>query len=276
MDFVAEHNEGDHSFTVGLNKFADLTNTEFLERYTGFHTAAAGQTSEFIHDDENVGISGIQVDWRSKGAVTGVKDQGQCGSCWSFSTTGAVEGIWKLKNGTLTSLSEQNLMDCSRSYGNMGCNGGLMDSAFKYIINNQGIDTEKSYPYEMKTSYNCRYGQSGKVWGAVIHKYYDVRSGSESSLQTAVNGQPVSVAIDASNASFQLYKGGIYNEPKCSSSRLDHGVLAVGYGHDGSDYWIVKNSWGTGWGDAGYIYMSRNANNQCGIATQASYPYVSL
>merc|ERR1711977_135075 len=277
MDFVAEHNAGDHTFTVALNKYADLTNTEFVERYTGLYSQTDREPAPQVHDDENIeSIDGVQVDWRSKGAVTDVKDQGQCGSCWSFSTTGSVEGEWKIKNGTLVSLSEQNLMDCSRRYGNLGCNGGLMDSAFRYIIDNKGIDTEKSYPYEMSCDFNCRYNANNK--GAYINSYVDVKSQSESALQTAVNQQPVSVAIDASKMSFQLYSGGVYYESRCSSTNLDHGVLAVGYGSSssGGDYWIVKNSWGTSWGDKGYIYMARNNGNNCGIATQASYPIVSL
>jgi cathepsin L len=276
MDFVAEHNAGDHSFTVELNHFADLTPTEFLERYTGFHSIGERRPAPGgIHDDEDVGdISGKIVDWRSKGAVTGVKDQGQCGSCWSFSATGAIEGMWKLHNGTLVSLSEQNLMDCSRRYGNLGCNGGLMDSAFDYVIANKGIDTEKFYPYEGTCDFNCRYNANYNA--AQVRSYVDVKSQSEPSLQTAVDKQPVSVAIDASKRSFSLYSGnGIYYESTCSSTRLDHGVLCVGYGSNSEgDYWIVKNSWGTGWGDQGYIYMARNKGNNCGIATQASYPTV--
>lgn len=274
MDFVAEHNSGDHTFTVGLNKFADLTNTEFLEKYTGLNRPLIR-----IHDPEHVykydstQSLPTSVDWRTKGVVTGVKDQGSCGSCWSFSTTGSVEGAWAL-NYSLVSLSEQNLMDCSRKYGNLGCNGGLMDSAFKYIISNEGIDTEDSYPYEESTDFNCRYTVANK--GASISSYKDVTSGSESALQNAITYRgPVSVAIDASKISFQLYNGGVYYESRCSSTSLDHGVLAVGYGTgtDG-DYWIVKNSWGTSWGDDGYIYMSRNKDNNCGIATEASFPIV--
>jgi len=273
-EFVEKFNSEEHSFTVGLNKFADLTNTEFLERYTGLHRPLI-HVSDVEHefDFDSSQALPTSVDWRTKGAVTGVKDQGQCGSCWSFSTTGSVEGAWAL-NYSLVSLSEQNLMDCSRSYGNLGCNGGLMDSAFKYIIANQGIDTEASYPYEEATSYNCRYKAANK--GASITSYKDVTSGSESALQNAVAYRgPVSVAIDASKMSFQLYSGGVYYESRCSSTQLDHGVLAVGYGTGTSgDYWIVKNSWGTSWGDSGYIYMSRNKNNNCGIATQASFPIV--
>jgi cathepsin L len=273
-DFVQQFNSEGHSFQVGLNKFADLSNSEFLEKYTGLHRRLIHVSDPgHLYEGDSSQSLPTSVDWRSKGKVTGVKDQGQCGSCWSFSTTGSVEGAWAM-NHTLVSLSEQNLMDCSRSYGNAGCNGGLMDNAFKYIINNRGIDTEASYPYAGYTYYSCKYNSANK--GASISSYKDVTSGSESSLQTAVaNNGPVSIAIDASHQSFQLYSGGYYYEPSCSSTNLDHGVLTVGYGTGTSgDYWIVKNSWGTGWGDQGYIYMARNKGNNCGVATAASFPIV--
>lgn len=276
MDFIEEFNAQSElkGFYVGLNKFADLTNTEFRERYTGLNRPLIKLTNpENLFSYDQTQALPSSVDWRAKGAVTAVKDQGQCGSCWSFSTTGSVEGAWAL-NYSLVSLSEQNLIDCSRRYGNMGCNGGLMDNAFKYIIDNKGLDTEESYPYEETTSYNCRYTSTNM--GAKISSYKDVTSGSEGALQNAIAYHgPVSVAIDASNMSFQLYKGGVYYEPRCSSTSLDHGVLAVGYGTGSSgDYWIVKNSWGTSWGDQGYIYMARNKDNNCGIATEASFPIV--
>jgi cathepsin L len=277
-DFIDQFNSEGHSFTVGLNRFADLTNTEFLEKHTGFRrpmipSTDSGHTEEFDESEGGLNALPASVDWRSKGIVTRVKDQGSCGSCWSFSTTGAVEGAWALNN-TLTPLSEQNLMDCSLSYGNYGCNGGLMEASFKYIIANGGIDTEASYPYQQTTSYSCKYSAINK--GATIRSYRTVTAGSESSLRVAVaNRGPVSVAIDASRYSFQLYTGGLYYDNKCSSSQLNHAVLAVGYGSGTSGaYWIVKNSWGLGWGDQGYVYMARNKNNNCGIATQASYPIV--
>jgi len=262
--FVEQHDAKARGFTVALNEFADLTGEEFRALYLG--TNFTRVPGAYVPSD----ATAPQVDWRTKGAVTGVKNQGQCGSCWSFSTTGSVEGAKFIANGKLTSLSEQNLVDCSTAQGNMGCNGGLMDQAFQYIIQNRGIDTEASYPYTATGPNQCQY--SSNNIGARITGFTDVASGSESALQTAVNNQPVSVAIDASHQSFQLYSGGVYNEPACSPTQLDHGVLAVGYGSDQGTYWIVKNSWGTGWGMQGYILMSRNKNNQCGIATMSSFP----
>jgi cathepsin L len=263
-DFVRNF-DASRGFTVGLNQYADLTSEEFVSIYNGMNVSKTYEATNFPVTAPS------SVDWRSKGAVTGVKNQGQCGSCWSFSTTGSVEGATFLSTGKLVSLSEQNLVDCSTAQGNDGCNGGLMDDAFKYIISNHGIDTEASYPYTATGPNACRF-KSADV-GATIASFTDVAGGSEAALATAVNKQPVSVAIDAGHTSFQMYSSGVYYEPACSASQLDHGVLAVGYGTDGSsDFWYVKNSWGTSWGMSGYIWMSRNRNNNCGIATMASYP----
>jgi len=271
FDYVRLANKQNLTYTLAVNHFADLTNREFNTMYKGLlkihrmpmlaHTLVTPQLP-------------ASVDWRTRGVVTGVKNQGQCGSCWSFSSTGSMEGAHALKTGSLVSLSEQNLVDCSTAQGNMGCQGGLMDYAFQYVIANHGIDTEQSYPYTATGPNQCQFSPSNV--GATISSYQDVPSGSEASLQNSVaNVGPVSVAIDASHQSFQFYSGGVYNEPACSSTQLDHGVLSVGYGtYQGSDYWLVKNSWGAGWGLSGYIMMSRNNGNQCGIATAASYPIV--
>ncbi|KJE96491.1 cathepsin L2 [Capsaspora owczarzaki ATCC 30864] len=272
----AHNGAGIHSYTLGMNIFADLTHEEFKRFYLGtkvdLNRPRSNFSSTFI-PTANVGALPDSVDWRTAGIVTPVKDQGQCGSCWSFSTTGSVEGQHARKTGQLVSLSEQNLVDCSKAQGNQGCNGGLMDDAFQYIITNKGIDTEASYPYTAKDG-TCKFNAANV--GATLSSFQDITRGSESDLQNAVaTVGPVSVAIDASKNSFQLYTSGVYNEKKCSSTSLDHGVLAAGYGtSNGTPYWLVKNSWGSSWGQAGYIWMSRNANNQCGIATSASYPIV--
>jgi cathepsin L len=258
----------DVSFTVGMNGFADLTNDEFNGLFKGLKKIDIELPDSIVEVDTSALPS--SVDWRTKGVVTGVKNQGQCGSCWSFSTTGSVEGAHALNTGTLVSLSEQNLVDCSGNEGNQGCDGGLMTDAFQYIISNGGIDTENSYPYTAEDG-TCQYNAAN--CGSTLATYTNVASGSESSLQQSVALGPTSVAIDASHNSFQLYSGGVYYEPNCSPTQLDHGVLAVGYGSTGGqDYWIVKNSWGTSWGMSGYIWMSRNRNNNCGIATMASLP----
>ncbi|KAN0026241.1 hypothetical protein ACTFIV_007225 [Dictyostelium citrinum] len=271
MDYVNQWNSKGSQTVLGLNNFADITNEEYRNTYLGTKFDAS---SLVIEQDTENGFQAATVDWRNKGAVTPIKNQGQCGGCWSFSTTGSTEGAQFQANGNknLVSLSEQNLIDCSTA--NSGCNGGLMTDAFEYIISNGGIDTEESYPYEAKDG-KCKYNSKNSA--AKLKSYKNVKTGSESSLATAVNVNPVSVAIDASQQSFQLYTSGIYYEPDCSSTSLDHGVLAVGYGSGSeassdSDYWIVKNSWGTSWGIEGYILMSRNRDNNCGIATMASYP----
>jgi cathepsin L len=274
---ITEHNKLFHAnkttFRLGENSYADMTAKEFAEKLNGYHKKT-GSHGPWNPTQVDVKDLPAHVDWVKKGYVTPIKNQQQCGSCWAFSATGSMEGAHFKATGKLVSLSEQNLVDCSQAEGNMGCDGGLMDQAFNYTVINKGIDTEASYPYTAMDG-TCKFNASNV--GATIKSWTDVPTGSEADLQKAVaTVGPVSVAIDASQYSFQLYKSGIYNEPACSSQFLDHGVLAVGYGSKKTgtikDYWLVKNSWGTDWGMEGYIEMSRNNNNNCGIATAASYP----
>jgi len=282
---IASHNKGyssgRHTFKLSMNKYGDMLHHEFVSTMNGFRGNSTGGYKanrrytgvSFIEPDNDV-VMPKHVDWRTKGAVTPIKDQGQCGSCWAFSSTGALEGQTFRKTGELISLSEQNLVDCSRKFGNNGCNGGLMDNAFEYVKENGGIDTEDSYPYDGEDE-KCHYNPDSA--GAEDKGFVDIREGSEHALKKAIaTVGPVSVAIDASHESFQFYSHGVYNEPECSPEMLDHGVLAVGYGveEDGTAYWLVKNSWGTTWGDQGYVKMSRNEENQCGIASSASFPLV--
>jgi len=272
---VVKHNiEADmglHKYRLAVNAFADQTSQEFRARRNGFRPAARNGPFADFHDYRKA--LPATVDWRTKGIVTPVKNQEQCGSCWAFAAVASLEGQHAKATGKLVSLSEQNLVDCSGDEGNMGCEGGLPDQAYAYIKKNGGIDTEASYPYTAQDG-TCRFKKANV--GATLTGFIDIQQGSESALQKAVaNVGPISVGIDASNESFQLYSGGVYDEENCSTTQLDHGVTIVGYGSEnGQDYWLVKNSWGNTWGEEGYIKMSRNAQNQCGIATMASYPTV--
>jgi len=278
MDYIERHNaeadQGVHTYWMGENQFTDMTNKEFRAQMNGYvmHNRTSGNVFETIMADPPT-----SMDWRTKGYVTKVKNQGQCGSCWAFSTTGSLEGQHFKAANALMSLSEQQLVDCSKAEGNKGCQGGLMDNGFKYIVKNKGIDTEESYKYDAKTGRKCK-ATKGTV-GATMSSFVDVKRGDIDALESALATiGPISVAMDASHMSFQHYKTGIYNEPKCSSIKLDHGVLAVGYGsgsvEDAGDFWIIKNSWGTIWGDEGYFKIVKSTKNMCGIATQASYPIV--
>jgi xylem cysteine proteinase len=257
---IEEHNSrNDVGHVVALNEFADLTAAEWKMKL-GFNGAKDRLAAKKVTmlDESNLADS---VDWRTKGAVTPVKNQGQCGSCWAFSTTGAVEGAMQISTGKLESYSEQNLVDCSTQ--NNGCNGGLMDYAFQYIESNP-LMLESDYPYTARDG-SCQYEKSsghGKVAA-----FTDVAT-TASQLKAAINKQPVSVAIEADQAAFQFYSGGVITSG--CGSQLDHGVLAVGYGNEsGTDYILVKNSWGASWGDQGYVKI---APNQCGITQAASYP----
>lgn len=262
------HNRQDLGFILGLNQFADLNTQEFTKLVSRPYNAS--NRKERHIDASSVPTA---VDWRTKGVVTPIKNQGQCGSCWSFSTTGSVEGINAIKSGNLISLSEQQLIDCSSSYGNLGCNGGLMDYAFQYIIDIGGLNTEAAYPYTAADG-ACIADMSALV--DPIASFVDIPQKNNVQLQAAVALQPVSIAIQANQFSFQFYKSGIIKSG--CGTQLDHGVLIVGYDTDAYSvpYWIVKNSWGTSWGQDGYVYILRSSSTNdpgvCGIAMGASYP----
>ncbi len=278
LNEIHRRNAKNRTITLAPNTHMDLTFSEFQARYLGYNrrekTGYFMTQKQYLRGD----MDAIQdlpssVDWVTAGAVTPVKNQGQCGSCWSFSTTGAVEGAWFLAKGVLESLSEQQLVDCSTAQGNQGCNGGMMDDAFQYIITNGGICSEAKYPYQAAdgTCQTC-----SPV--ATLHSYVDVQPNNETALMIAVARQPVSVAVEADGFDWQFYSTGVVTD-SCGTN-LDHGVLVVGYGTDPSagDYWLVKNSWGPDWGESGYIRLGRGSkyapNGECGILMDPSYPVV--
>ena len=270
---IITHNaDRNQTFTMGVNQFTDLTPEEFKAQMIRGLKAPVGSYGCGTFSNSASGTP-ASIDWRTKGAVTTVKDQGQCGSCWTFSSTGAMEGAWAIAKGQLIDLAEQELVDCAGlKYGSMGCNGGQMEGAFKFIIEN-GQCAASSYPYTAKdgTCHSC---------SAVAHatSCSDVKPNDQLSLKAAVAKQPVAVAIEADTKYFQSYSGGVLTSSSCGTS-LDHGVLAVGYGEEnGQKYWLVKNSWGTSWGEQGYVKIGRSDSTNdagiCGIAMDPSFPTV--
>ncbi|XP_022715767.1 senescence-specific cysteine protease SAG12-like [Durio zibethinus] len=270
----AFNNGVEKGYKLGVNKFADLTNEEFCSLHTGykrqsFESMSYSKPSTFRYG--NVTSVPTVVDWREKGAVTSVKDQGTCGCCWAFSAVAAVEGIIQIKKWKLISLSEQQLVDCDINGEDEGCVGGFMDSAFQFIKSNRGLTTEANYPYQGSEG-TCK---KEATPAATITGYEDVPANNEKALLQAVANQPISVAIEGGGRYFQFYESGVFSG-ECDTY-LDHAVTAVGYGTSsaGTKYWLVKNSWGTGWGEKGYMRLRRDVTAKqglCGIAMEASYP----
>ncbi|KAL5717916.1 hypothetical protein ACHQM5_010869 [Ranunculus cassubicifolius] len=273
---IHEFNKKDEPYKLKLNKFGDMTSFEFKKHYAGSRVKhyrmlhGERRSTGFMY--ENVTRVPPSADWRQKGAVTAIKDQGQCGSCWAFSTVAAVEGINKIKTGDLVSLSEQELVDCDTSE-NQGCNGGLMELAFEFIKQNGGITTERNYPYKAQDRSCDANKENSHI--VSIDGHENVPPNDEDALLKAVANQPCSVAIDAEGTNFQFYSEGVM-KGDCGTE-LDHGVAIVGYGQtlDGTKYWIVRNSWGSDWGEQGYLRMERGSRAKegfCGIAMEPSYP----
>uniref|UniRef100_A0A452YWP2 Vignain n=1 Tax=Aegilops tauschii subsp. strangulata TaxID=200361 RepID=A0A452YWP2_AEGTS len=259
--FIESFNAGNHKFWLSINQFADLSNDEFraTKRNKGFIPNKVKVPTEFRYENMSFDALPATMDWRTKGAVTPIKDQGQC------------EGIVKISTGNLVSLSEQELVDCDVHGEDQGCEGGLMDDAFKFIIKNGGLTKESSYPYAGADG-KCK---SGSDSVATITSYEDVPTNDEGALMKAVASQPVSVAVDGGDMTFQFYSGGVMTG-SCGTD-LDHGIAAIGYGatSDGTKYWLMKNSWGTTWGENGYLRMEKDITDKkgmCGLAMEPSYP----
>jgi KDEL-tailed cysteine endopeptidase len=273
VHYILEHNsDATQNFTMGINQFTDLTAKEFKESYVHSSIPLGSYGCKpYISST----TSGTSIDWRTKNVVNAVRDQGQCGSCWAFATTANAESVWAISKGQLLDLSEQYLVDCASGTGyfNMGCNGGMPDSAFKYMINNDQC-SEASYPYvsgTTKTAGTCHSCSKVTTFSAC----YDVTPNDQVALKSAVTKNPVVVAIEADTRYFQSYSSGILTDTKCGTN-LDHAVEIVGYGVDnGIKYWNVRNSWSASWGESGYVRIARSDSTNdigiCGIAAEPSF-----
>jgi C1A family cysteine protease len=285
--YITEKNNKNLTYTLDHNAYSGYSLDEFSD-VMGFGPVPLSIKMNDLFTFENTALP-TSVDWRSKGVVNAVKDQGQCGSCWAFSTICSVESAVAIKTGVLNVLSEQQLVDCDNLKNggkDYGCNGGLMDNAFTWIGKNNGVCSSKSYPYvsgTTKTSGTCQKTCTNVV-NTDVSRFVDVQVNSDSAMMTALAQQPVSVAIEADQRDFQLYSSGVFTS--ACGTNLDHGVVLVGYGAmNGLDYYILRNSWGTSWGSSGYMYLGRgtdpstgklynNGAGQCGVLGEGSYPVV--
>jgi cathepsin L len=272
-DRVTKFNAKQSSVKLRLNLFADLTGAEFKAKHTG---CAFYEDNEQVVKENTIRYEAIDypdsVDWRNNGVVTPVKDQGQCGSCWTFSTTGVLEGFHALQTGQLLSFSEQQIVDCASSAGE-GCSGGWPYLAVQYAAQT-GLDQESEYPYTAQNG-NCQFnaGEATKTNSG----YAFVTDYSVDALKSAIATMPVSVLVEADQDVFQFYSSGVVAADSGCGASLDHAVLAVGYGtSQGADAFIIKNSWSASWGQAGYIYLSTDgtANNGAGVCGVLSQPVV--
>ncbi|CAJ1961890.1 unnamed protein product [Sphenostylis stenocarpa] len=267
LEYIEKFNNAwNMSYTLGLNKFSDLTEEEFMASHTGLNIGSSLGSDSVAAPLNSIDFQ-TSLDWREEGAVTGVKDQGQCGSCWAFSAVAAVEGIYQIRTNQLVSLSEQNLMDCESN--NEGCGGGgNEEDAFRYIAMH-GIASESDYPYKGFDG-TCRMIQPA----VQIRGFRLVVGASEEQLLQAVSMQPMSVSI-APGRDFYLYNGGVFDGP--CGTELNHAVTIIGYGttEDGKKYWLIKNSWGLSWGENGYMRLLRESGQRggvCLVAARVSYP----
>ncbi|KAL9252652.1 Thiol protease aleurain-like-like protein [Drosera capensis] len=272
LRLIRSSNRNGMPYTLALNDFADMSWEEFQKHKLG----AAQNCSATLKGNHKMTDATLpdMKDWREVGIVTPVKNQGHCGSCWTFSTTGALEAAYSQAFGKSVSLSEQQLVDCAGAFNNFGCSGGLPSQAFEYVKYNGGLDTEEAYPYAGKDG-ECKF--SSENVGVRVVDSVNITLGAEDELKHAVAFvRPVSVAFQVVNG-FRFYKDGVYTSDSCGSTPMDvnHAVLAVGYGvENGVPYWLIKNSWGGDWGDNGYFKMELG-KNMCGVATCASYPVVA-
>lgn len=265
MEYIEEVNNQNLSYTLGMNHFTDLTTEEFRQRHTGLKLDGVDRPDCGVYRSSGKTLP-TAVDWRTKNVLSPVKDQGQCGSCWAFACTETAESVYAMKHGVLPVLAPQELVDCVK--GNYGCSGGMIDNTLGYIIQN-GLEEEKAYPYTARNG-NCH----SSTTQYRLDQCFDVPDGNELLLKDAVAQAPLVVCIEADQRSFQFYRSGVLKKNNCGTN-LDHAVQLVGYGEEnGQKYWIVRNSWGSSWGEKGFIRLERtdstNSDGTCGITLAAS------